>query len=70
MNETKNNYVANPPHFENSATRYAYLPEGQLLTTQRNRELTSTLAGIERAIKTVNFKAVILFYSYAFERKH
>ena len=50
MNETKNNYVANPPHFENSSTRYAYLPEGQLLTTQRNRELTSTLAGIERAM--------------------
>ncbi len=31
---------------------HTYLPEGQLLTTVRNRELTSTLAGLERAMET------------------
>ena len=29
-----------------------YFPEGQLLTTLRNRELTSTVAGLERALDT------------------
>lgn len=29
-----------------------YLPEGQLLTTARNREYTATLAGLERAMET------------------
>jgi small subunit ribosomal protein S1 len=29
-----------------------YLPEGQLLTTLRNRELTATLSGLERAMET------------------
>ena len=31
---------------------HTYLPEGQLLTTLRNREFTSNLAGLERAMET------------------
>ena len=31
---------------------HTYFPEGQLLTTVRNRELTSSLAGLERAMDT------------------
>ena len=31
---------------------HTYLPEGQLLTTTRNRELTATMAGLERARDT------------------
>ena len=29
-----------------------YLPEGQTLTTVRNRDFTATLAGLERAMET------------------
>ena len=31
---------------------HTYFPEGQLLTTARNRELTSSVAGLERAMET------------------
>ena len=31
---------------------HTYFPEGQLLTTARNRELTSSVAGLERALET------------------
>ena len=31
---------------------YTYLPEGQLLTTAKNRDLTSSLGGLERAMET------------------
>ncbi len=40
----------NGKNTENASMEQFYLPEGQLLTHPRNRELTSTLQGLERAM--------------------